>query len=44
MVLKTMKELEDWCESMTSHMAGKYKDLKIDNATLKREKSILEDE
>ena len=44
MVLKTMKESEDRCENMTSHMAEKYKNLKIDNVTLKREKSILEDE
>ena len=44
MVLKTMKESEDRCENMTSHMAEKYKNLKIDNVTLKREKSILGDE
>ena len=44
MVLKTMKEMEDRCESMTSHLAEKYNDLMLKNATLNREKNILQEQ
>ena len=44
MVLKTMREMEDRCESMTSHLAEKYNDLMLKNATLNREKNILQEQ